>query len=260
MSLEIIKILLIPLIGTVMGSSFVLFIRDKIPALLQKILLGFAAGVMVAASVWSLLIPGMEMCEEMGKWQVVPAAIGLILGFAFIYAIDMITPHLHANASSSEGLRSNISRTGKLALAVTIHNLPEGMAVGVVVATALEGGANLTLAAATAVAIGMSIQNLPEGAIVAMPMRTAGNSRAKSFIIGSLSGVVEPIGAILTILLASVLTPALPYLLAFSAGAMLYVVVEELIPEASQGKHSNMATVGFATGFILMMILDVVLS
>ena len=237
MNIEIFKIILIPLIGTIIGSAFVFFIKNKIPSLLQKSLLGFAAGVMVAASVWSLLIPGMEMAEHMGKLQIIPAVVGLLLGFAFLYLIDMLTPHLHANATAPEGVKTNLSKTWKLALAVTIHNLPEGMAVGVIIASAIQ-----------------------YSAIVSMPMRTIGNSRKKSFIIGSLSGIVEPIGAFLTIALASLLTPILPYLLSFSAGAMLYVVVEELIPEASQGKHSNMATIGFAIGFCLMMVLDVILG
>lgn len=260
MTAQILQTLFIPLLGTMAGSAFVFFIRNKIPTLLQKSLLGFAAGVMVAASVWSLLIPAMDMCEDMGKWQVFPATIGLLLGFGFLHLIDHFTPHLHADATMSEGIPSKLSRTSKLALAVTIHNLPEGMAVGVVLASALQGSGEVTMAAASAVAFGMAIQNIPEGAIVAMPLRTAGNSRLKAFSIGTLSGVVEPIGAVITILLASILTPALPYLLAFAAGAMLYVVVEELIPEASLGKHSNIATIGFAVGFALMMILDVVLA
>ena len=260
MNIEIFKIILIPLLGTIIGSAFVFFIKNKIPSLLQKSLLGFAGGVMVAASVWSLLIPGMEMAEHMGKLQIIPAVVGLLLGFAFLYVIDMLTPHLHANATTPEGVKTNLSKTWKLALAVTIHNLPEGMAVGVIIASAIQYSTDITLASASAVAIGMAIQNIPEGAIVSMPMRAIGNSRKKSFIIGSLSGIVEPIGAFVTIALASLLTPILPYLLSFSAGAMLYVVVEELIPEASQGKHSNMATIGFAIGFCLMMVLDVILG
>ncbi|MBR4887308.1 MAG: ZIP family metal transporter [Muribaculaceae bacterium] len=260
MSSEILQIIMIPLLGTIVGSAFVFFIKERIPDLLQKLLLGFAGGVMVAASVWSLLIPSMDMCDAMGKLAVMPAAVGLLLGFGFLHLIDHFTPHLHADAMTAEGLPSQLSKTWKLALAVTIHNLPEGMAVGVVIASALQGNSEISLAAASAVAVGMAIQNIPEGAIVAMPMRTTGNSRKKSFTIGALSGIVEPIGAIITIVLASFITPALPYLLAFAAGAMLYVVVEELIPEASTGKHSNMATVGFAFGFALMMILDVVLS
>lgn len=258
--MEIISILLIPLLGTIIGSAFVFLIKDRIPDTLQKFLLGFAGGVMVAASVWSLLIPAMNMVEDMGKFRVIPAVAGLLLGFLFLYIIDKFTPHIHIEGNDSEGPQSKMSRTWKLVMAVTIHNLPEGMAVGVVIASAIDSVSGITMAAATAVAIGMAIQNIPEGAIVSMPMRTAGNSRKKSFLIGALSGVVEPLGAIITILLVSVISPALPYLLAFSAGAMLYVVVEELIPEASHGQHSNRATIGFAIGFALMMILDVVLS
>lgn len=254
-------ILLLPLLGTMIGSAFVFTIKDHINPRAQKGMLGFAAGVMVAASVWSLLIPAMELQAGSGKWQVFPASIGLLIGFAFLYVIDVITPHLHLDGEHAEGPRSRLSRTSKLALAVTIHNLPEGMAVGVVLGAALNGGAQmLSAAGAMAVAIGIAVQNVPEGAIVAMPMRAAGNTRLRSFTIGTLSGVVEPIGAIAVVLLTSVLGPALPYLLGFAAGAMLYVVVEELIPEGSEGEHSNMATLGFALGFVLMMVLDVVLG
>lgn len=258
---EIISIIVIPLLGTILGSSFVFFVKKDIPLLLQKIMLGFAAGVMIAASVWSLLIPSMDMCELMGNWRVLPAIIGLLLGFVFMNLVDGLTPHLHVGSKSAEGLKSKLSKTAKLTLAVTIHNLPEGMAVGIVLATAMEGmSMEITMPAAMAVAIGMSIQNIPEGAIVAMPMLAEGNTRFKSFLIGSLSGLVEPLGAVLTIVLVSIISPLLPYLLAFAAGSMLYVVVEELIPDASQGKHSNIATAGFAVGFALMMLLDVVLG
>ena len=233
--------------------------RDEMPARLQKALLGFASGVMVAASVWSLLIPAIEAEASKGAWAVMPA-VGFILGILFLLAIDELTPHLHVGANTPEGPRSKLSRTAMLALAVTIHNLPEGMAVGVVLAGASQGTAGLTTSAAIAVSLGIAIQNIPEGAIISMPMRAAGNSRIKSFLIGSLSGIVEPIGGLLVILLAAWLTPILPYLLAFAAGAMLYVVVEELIPEASQGTHSNLSTIGFAIGFVLMMVLDVVLG
>ncbi len=252
--------LLIPLLGTMLGSAFVFFMRQDMPVRLQKALLGFASGVMVAASVWSLLIPAIEAESAKGPWAVMPAALGFLLGILFLLAIDEWTPHLHVGANTPEGPRSKLSRTAMLALAVTIHNLPEGMAVGVVLAGATQGTAGLSLSAAIAVSLGIAIQNIPEGAIISMPMRAAGNSRAKSFLIGSLSGVVEPIGGLLVILLATWLTPILPYLLAFAAGAMLYVVVEELIPEASQGTHSNLSTIGFALGFVLMMILDVVLG
>lgn len=260
MNTSIIATLLIPFAGTLIGSAFVFFMKKEMPALLQKALLGFASGVMVAASVWSLLIPSMEMSAGKGICTVMPAAIGFIAGMGFLLAVDYLTPHLHIGDESPEGLKARISKTAMLALAVTIHNIPEGMAVGVVVAGSLQDGIGIAPAAAMATAIGIAIQNIPEGAIISMPMRAAGNSRRKSFLIGGLSGIVEPIGAVLVILLASLMTPILPYFLAFAAGAMLYVVVEELIPEASVGQHSNISTIGFAIGFVLMMVLDVVLG
>ena len=252
--------LLIPLLGTMLGSAFVFLMKDEMSVRLQKSLLGFASGVMVAASVWSLLIPAMEMEEGSGAWSVVPAAVGFLLGIGFLLALDELTPHLHLGATSPEGPSSHLSRTAMLVLAVTIHNLPEGMAVGVVFAGAGQGAAGLSVASALAVSIGIAIQNVPEGAIISMPMRAAGNSRWRSFVIGSLSGVVEPLGGLVVVLLASLMTPALPHLLAFAAGAMIYVVIEELIPEASEGEHSNLSTIGFAVGFVLMMVLDVVLG
>lgn len=242
------------------GAAFVFLMKDEMPLRLQKTLLGFASGVMVAASVWSLLIPAMEMEASKGAWAVLPAAVGFLLGMGFLLLLDELTPHLHLGSNSPEGIRSHLSRTTMLALAVTIHNLPEGMAVGVVFAGAEGGVANLSLASALAVSIGIAIQNIPEGAIISMPMRAAGNSRWRSFLIGSLSGAVEPVGGLAVVLLASLMTPALPYLLAFAAGAMFYVVVEELIPESSEGKHSNLSTIGFAIGFVLMMVLDVVMG
>ena len=258
--------LLIPLLGTMLGSAFVFFMRGEMSVRLQKTLLVFASGVMVAASVWSLLIPAMEMSSmengqwimdnQANAWSVFPAAIGFLLGMGFLLLIDELTPHLHIGTEKPEGMRSHLSKTAMLALAVTIHNLPEGMAVGVVFAGADSGTTNISLASALAVAVGIAIQNVPEGAIISMPMRAAGNSRWRSFIIGSLSGAVEPIGAIAVLLLASMLMPALPYMLAFAAGAMFYVVVEELIPEASSGQHSNLSTIGFAIGFVIMMVLD----
>ena len=251
--------LLIPLLGTMLGSAFVFFMKDEMSVRLQKTLLGFASGVMVAASVWSLLIPSMEMGAS-SVWSVVPAAVGFLLGMGFLLMIDELTPHLHIGTDKPEGPRSRLSRTAMLALAVTIHNLPEGMAVGVVFAGAESGISNISLAGAIAVALGIAIQNVPEGAIISMPMRAAGNSKWKSFIIGSLSGAVEPVGAIAVLLLASLLMPVLPYMLAFAAGAMFYVVIEELIPEASSGQHSNLSTIGFAIGFVLMMVLDVVMG
>ena len=252
--------LLIPLLGTMFGSAFVFLMKGAMPDRVQKSLLGFASGVMVAASVWSLLIPAMEMGAGRGAWSVLPAAAGFLAGIAFLLLIDDVTPHLHLGSEHPEGPRSKLSRTSMLALAVTIHNLPEGMAVGVVLAGAAQGSAGITLASAVAVSVGIAIQNIPEGAIISMPMRAAGNTRWRSFVIGSLSGAVEPVGGLAVVLLASVLTPLLPYLLAFAAGAMFYVVVEELIPEASTGRHTNLSTIGFAVGFVLMMVFDVVMG
>ena len=243
--------ILIPLAGTALGSAFVFFMKWAIPNRMQKAMLGFASGVMVAASVWSLLIPSMDMGGAL------PAAVGLIGGFLFLLLIDYVTPHIHPSGEV-EGPKSKLSRTAKLALAVTIHNFPEGMAVGVAIAGALNSG--FSIAAALTLSLGIAIQNVPEGAIIAMPLRAAGNSRLKAFGVGAASGVAEPLGAILVIALASVLTPLMPYLLAFAAGAMLYVVVEELIPETAEGAHSNLGTIGFALGFALMMVLDVVLG
>lgn len=253
-------LLLIPFVGTILGSSFVFFIKDAIPTKLQKSLLGFASGVMVAASVWSLLMPSMEMTNSDGWQRVFPAAVGLLAGMTALLLIDHFTPHLHVGDDCPEGPRCKASKSSMLALAVTIHNLPEGMAVGVVMAAALENGSGMSLAAALAMSVGIAIQNIPEGAIVSLPLRVAGGSKWKSFSLGALSGIVEPIGALLVIVLASFLTPLMPFFLAFAAGAMLYVVVEELIPETAEGKHSNIGTIGFAIGFVLMMVLDVVLG
>ena len=236
-----------------LGSAFVFFMKKDIPDRLQKTLLGFASGVMVAASVWSLLIPSIEMADE----KIMPAALGFLAGIAFLLLLDELTPHLHLGAQKAEGPRSRLSRTAMLALAVTLHNLPEGMAVGVVFAGESHG---LSLSAALAVSIGIALQNIPEGAIISMPMHAEGNTRLKSFFIGTLSGVVEPIGSVAILLLASALGVALPYLLAFAAGAMMYVVVEELIPETAQGRHTNLSTIGFALGFVLMMAMDVLLG
>ena len=252
--------LTLPLLGTMTGAAFVFFMKHEMPALVQKSLLGFASGVMVAASVWSLLIPGMELSGGEGWVKVMPVATGFLCGIGFLLAIDYLTPHLHIGGAAPEGPRSRLSRTAMLSLAVTIHNLPEGMAVGAVLAGAAEGHVGISTAGALAMSVGIAIQNVPEGAIISMPMRAAGNSRWRSFVIGSLSGAVEPLGGLAVILLTAWLTPAMPYLLAFAAGAMLYVVIEELIPEASTGEHSNMSTVGFALGFVLMMTLDVVLG
>lgn len=251
----VIIVLLIPFLGTALGSTFVFFMKRDMPPMLQKVLLGFASGVMVAASVWSLIIPAIEMGQ--GAFAVLHPTIGLLAGFAFLLLIDYITPHIHPTGST-EGPQSRLSRTAKLALAVTIHNFPEGMAVGVAIAGALTADFNMT--GAFALSLGIAIQNIPEGAIISMPLRAEGNSRWKSFGIGALSGIVEPVGGALVLFLATSVIGIMPYMLAFAAGAMLYVVVEELVPDYSQGNHSNIGTIGFALGFSLMMVLDVVLG
>ncbi|MBD5290542.1 MAG: ZIP family metal transporter [Bacteroides sp.] len=252
--------LALPFIGTSLGAACVYFIKDSIPPTLQKGLTGFAAGVMVAASVWSLLIPSMEMTGKDGFMSVLPDIVGFALGIGFLLLLDITVPHQHIDEKESEGPRSNLSRTKKLVFAVTLHNIPEGMAVGVALAAALDHNSYLPMAGALALSLGIAIQNFPEGAIVSMPLKAAGNSRNKAFGMGVLSGLVEPLAAIITILLASFVIPVLPYLLAFAAGAMMYVVVEELIPETQEGSHSNWGTIGFGVGFILMMVLDVVLG
>lgn len=252
--------IMIPFVGTVLGSACVFFLKNELKAIVQKSLLGFASGVMIAASVWSLLIPSMDMAEGMGKFAFVPAAAGLLLGMAFLLLMDRIIPHLHLDSEDPEGPKSSLSKSMMLIFAVTLHNLPEGMAVGVVFAGVLEGHAGITMAGAFALAVGIAIQNFPEGAIISLPLKGTGISRKRAFTYGAMSGLVEPIGAALTIWLASYIEPVLPYLLSFAAGAMLYVVVEELIPESSQGEHSNAATIGFAVGFTLMMVLDVALG
>ena len=228
--------------------------------MLQKTLIGFAAGVMVAASVWSLLIPSIEMTGREGFMSIVPAIVGFAAGIVLLLFLDNIIPHQHIDSDHSEGPKSHLSKTAKMVFAITLHNIPEGMAVGVALAGALEHNSYMPMAGAIALSVGIAIQNFPEGAIVSMPLRSAGNSRRKSFMMGTLSGVVEPVGAVLTILLASFIVPVLPYLLAFAAGAMMYVVVEELIPETQEGAHSNLGTIGFAAGFMLMMVLDVLLG
>ncbi len=251
---------MIPFLGTSLGAACVFLVRKEIRPGIQKILLGFASGVMVAASVWSLLIPAMEMNEQMGRWAFVPAALGLVCGMAFLLLIDRLVPHLHPGSGSPEGLRSRLARTTMLVLAVTIHNLPEGMAVGVVFAGVMMGNAGISLAGAYALAIGIAIQNFPEGAIVSLPLHSEGQGKGRAFFMGMMSGVVEPVGALITIVLARIVTPVLPYLLAFAAGSMLYVVVEELIPESVEGDPADMGTIGFALGFLIMMSLDVALG
>lgn len=253
--------LVIPFLGTSLGAAFVYFLKDQMNELLNKMLLGFASGVMVAAAVWSLLIPSMDMSADMGKLAFIPAAVGFIIGILFLLVLDKIIPHLHVNSSEAEGTKTNSLKKGTmLVLAVTLHNIPEGMAVGVVFAGVLVNNTMITLTGAFALSIGIAIQNIPEGAIISMPLLGSGLSKNRAFVYGVLSGIVEPIGAILTILLSSYIVPVLPYLLSGAAGAMIYVVIEELVPEASQGKHSDIATIGFAIGFVLMMILDVAFS
>ncbi len=258
MDTDLLYILAIPFVGTTLGAGFVFMMRDVFSRKIQNLLLGFASGVMIAASVWSLLIPAIDMNSDLGKSAVIPAVIGFLCGIGFLLLMDTITPHLHLNCNGPEGPKSHLSKTAMLTLAVTLHNIPEGMAVGVAFAGALEGQTDMSFAGAFALAVGIAIQNIPEGAIISMPLKNAGNSKFKAFTIGTLSGIVEPIGAGITILLATLVVPILPYLLAFAAGAMIYVVVEELIPEASSDEHSNLCTIGFAGGFTVMMILDVV--
>ena len=252
--------ILIPFLGTALGAACVFFMKRSLRDSVQRALSGFAAGVMVAASIWSLLIPAMEQAEPLGRFAFVPACIGFWIGVLFLLLLDRLIPHLHVRSDQTEGPKSHLKRTTMMVLAVTLHNIPEGMAVGVIYAGFLAGSAQITAASALALSLGIAIQNFPEGAIISMPLRAEGESRRRAFAGGVLSGVVEPIGAVLTILAAQLVIPALPYLLSFAAGAMLYVVVEELIPEMSQGRHSNLGTVFFAVGFSVMMMLDVALS
>ncbi len=259
MTSEVLLGIMIPFIGTSLGAGMVFFLKNQISENVQKILTGFAAGVMVAASFWSLLQPALESSEGMGKLSFAPAAVGFLVGIGFLLLLDEVTPHMHMD-NQDEGPKNNLKRTTKLILAVTLHNIPEGMAVGVVYAGWLAGGTGVSQAAALALALGIAIQNFPEGAIVSMPLRAEGMPKGRTFLYGVLSGAVEPIASLITILAASAVVPVLPYFLAFAAGAMMYVVVEELIPEMSEGKHSNWGTVAFAVGFVLMMILDVALG
>ena len=260
MPLKIVSAVLIPFLGTTIGSAFVFFLRGKMNTTVQRILTGFAAGVMVAASVWSLIIPAIEQAENLGKLSFLPAFIGVWLGFLFLLALDKLIPHMHLNSDRPEGAPSPLGKSAMLVLAVALHNLPEGMAVGVVAAGWLTGNESISFAGALALSLGIAMQNIPEGAIISMPLKSNGMNRGKAFGYGVLSGVVEPIGAVITILLAPIIAPALPYLLAFAAGAMLYVVVEELIPEMCEGTHSHIGPVFFAVGFTLMMVLDVALG
>ena len=260
MYLEASFAVLLPFLGTALGAGCVFFLKDKMNTNLQRSLTGFAAGVMVAASVWSLIIPAMEQSAHMGKLAFLPAFVGVWGGFLFLLLLDHWIPHLHLNSDCPEGAACGLGKSTMMVLAVALHNLPEGMAVGVVVAGWLAGSESISATAALALSLGIALQNLPEGAIISMPLKSGGMNRGKAFGYGVLSGVVEPLGAVATILLANFVVPLLPYLLSFAAGAMLYVVVEELIPEMSQGEHSNIGTVFFAVGFSLMMVLDVALG
>lgn len=252
--------IMIPFLGTSIGAACVFFMRKDMSDMVQRILTGFAAGVMVAASIWSLIIPALEQSESMGKLSFVPATVGFWIGILFLLLLDHIIPHLHRKSNEVEGPKTKFQRTTMMVFAVVLHNIPEGMAVGVVFAAYLSGNSGITIMAALALSIGIAIQNFPEGAIISMPLRAEGMKRGKAFVAGVLSGIVEPIGAVVTILAAGFVVPLLPYLLSFAAGAMLYVVVEELIPEMSEGKHSNLGTIFFAFGFSLMMVLDVALG
>ena len=260
MQTEILSAVLLPFAGTVLGAAFVFFLRGQMSRTLQRLLTGFAAGVMVAASIWSLIIPAMNQSEHLGKLAFLPAFVGVWGGFLFLLLLDRLIPHLHLNSPCPEGRQCNLGKSTMMVLAVALHNLPEGMAVGVVAASWLSGSEGISAAAALALSLGIALQNLPEGAIISMPLKSNGMNRGRAFGYGVLSGVIEPIGAVLTILLANFVTPVLPYLLSFAAGAMLYVVVEELIPEMSEGEHSHIGTIFFAIGFTLMMMLDVALG
>ena len=258
-NINIILGILIPFIGTSLGAGMVFILKDNISEKLQKVLTGFAAGVMVAASFWSLLSPALESSEYLGRLSFIPAAVGFLVGTFFLLFLDMVTPHMHMD-KQTEGPESKLKRTTKLILAVTLHNIPEGMAVGVVYAGIVSGHAGISAAGALALSLGIAIQNFPEGAIVSMPLLSEGMPKGKTFLWGVLSGIVEPIAAVITILAAGLVVPLMPYFLSFAAGAMMYVVVEELIPEMSEGKHSNLGTIAFSLGFVLMMVLDVALG
>lgn len=250
----------IPLVGTTLGAAMVFFLKDEMKPFIQKLLLGFASGVMIAASIWSLLMPAIDMAQEQGGIPWVPAVVGFLFGVGFLLLLDSVIPHLHIDSAKPEGSKSKLGKNAMLVLAVTLHNIPEGMAVGVVFAGIYANSATISTAGAFALAIGIAIQNFPEGAIISMPLIGNGISRRKAFLYGFLSGIVEPVGAIATLLLTSVILSLLPYILSFAAGAMIYVVVEELIPEAQAGEHSNIGTIGVAVGFALMMFLDVALG
>ena len=251
---------LIPFIGTTLGASMVFLMKNKVNKRLEKLLLGFAAGVMIAASIWSLLIPSIDMAKDKNIPSYLPAAVGFLVGIVFLLILDSIIPHMHLKEDKPEGIKSNLRKSTMLVLAVTLHNIPEGMAVGVVLAGSMVGNEMMTIAGAFVLAIGIAIQNFPEGAIISMPLKSEGMSKRKAFLLGMLSGIVEPIAAIITILLTNAVTSVLPYILSFAAGAMMYVVVEELVPESQNGEHSNIGTIGVAFGFVLMMVLDIALG
>ena len=259
MNYIIAKGLLIPFVGTALGSALVFFMKKELDQSIQKILSGFAAGVMIAASIWSLLIPSLEMSSNMDKLSFVPAVVGFCVGMIFLLILDKTVPHMHLD-ETQEGFKSKLQKTTMMVLAVTLHNIPEGMAVGILYAGWLSGSAQITEAGALSLALGIAIQNFPEGAIISMPLHSRGLSKPKACWYGVLSGAVEPIAGLLTILLSSLIMPMLPYFLSFAAGAMIYVVIEELVPEMTEGKHSNVATIAFMLGFALMMILDVALG
>lgn len=259
-AMQVFIILMIPFIGTILGSGMVFFLKDRMNSMLQKLLLGFASGVMIAASIWSLLIPAIDMAKQQGKIEWIPSAIGFLLGIIFLLVLDSIIPHLHISKEKPEGMKFKLKNATMLVLAVTLHNIPEGMAVGVVISGFLAENVHITIEAALILAIGIAIQNFPEGAIISMPLRTEGLSKTKAFLYGGISGIVEPIGAIITMAITSQVLPVLPYILSFAAGAMIYVVVEELIPESQNGEHSNAGTIGVAIGFVLMMVLDIALG
>ena len=252
--------LLIPFLGTTLGAAMVFFMKKEINIKVKKLLLGFAAGVMISASIWSLLIPAIDMTEEQGKIGWFPAAIGFMFGILFLLILDNLIPHLHIEGNKPEGIKAKFKKTTMMLLAVILHNIPEGMTIGVVYAGVLAQNAGITLAGAVALSLGIAIQNFPEGAIISMPLKSEGVSKSKAFLYGTLSGIVEPIAALITILLTNAVLPILPYLLSFAAGAMIYVVVEELIPDAHAGEHSNIGTIGVAIGFVIMMILDISLG
>ena len=260
MNIELAYGLLLPFLGTTLGAAMVFFLKDEMPSWVQKLLLGFASGVMIAASVWSLLIPAIDMAAESGGIEWLPAVVGFLAGMFSLLFFDSVVPHLHLDSTEPEGVKSGLGRSAMLFMAVTLHNIPEGMAVGVVLAGALTQSSGITMAGALALSVGIAIQNFPEGAIVSMPLKQSVKSRWKAFAYGMGSGAVEPLAGLLTILMIDILQPILPYLLAFAAGAMVYVVVEELIPESQSGRHSNVATIGVALGFALMMLLDVALG